>query len=84
MNATMRVYSLDGWQALAQAIVKQAAEDWRTAHKRMKRQNTDTRANLALIRDVESFFRGPAPEFLCDVNGQYILSLLREEVREAV
>lgn len=83
MNATTRVYSYNGWQALAQAIIKQTVEDWRVAQKRMKRPHTDTRGNLAMIDECERFLKGPTPNFLCDINGQYILRKLKEELKSA-
>ena len=56
--------------ALAHAIIKQAAEDWRTAW-----QKADER----LQREVEKFFRSSWFAQLTDLDGEYLLQRLRQE-----
>lgn len=80
MNNTARVYAMDGWTALGQAIVKQSVDDWRMAQRRRRNPHLDTNENAAMIRECESFLRSPTPEYLTNVHGPYILKKLKEEL----
>lgn len=83
MNATIRVFNEDGLQALAQAIVKQAADDWRMAMKRRRNPRLDTKENSRTIRETEAFINSAAPENLTGAYGPYIMSRLRREFPDA-
>lgn len=81
MNNTTISFSRNGWQALGMAIVKQAVDDWRTAHRNLRRTYCDSRAESEMIRECERYLCSPYPEFFADVNGKYIMRKLREEVK---
>lgn len=78
MNATTRSFNYDGWQALAQAVVKQAADDWRTGQRRKRNPRLDTKENGQMIRECEAYIVS-ATETLTGANGHYIMRKLREE-----
>lgn len=70
---------MDPYEALANAIIVQAATDYRQAHKKLKRFPGDAQS-LRMIADCESFFLGDWISALTDVNGEFILRKLEEEV----
>ena len=70
---------MDPYEALANAIIVQAASDYRSAHKKLKRFPGDPQS-LRMIADCESFFLGDWISALTEVNGEFILRKLEEEV----
>lgn len=80
MNNTAMVYSPDGWQSLGMAVIKQAADDWRTAHRRLKFPLANEKTETGMIRECERFLRSKLPNIYCDVDGNYILKKLKEEL----
>ena len=65
----------DGFERLAQAIILQAAKDYRGGLKRYKRtgrENDD-------VRRGERFFKSDWFKMLSGVDGEYIIKKLREE-----
>ena len=69
-----------GFEMLANAIVKQAADDYRKAHKMLLKDPKNPTARK-WIREVEEFLRSQWFDALTDVDGEYILQKLKEEVR---
>ena len=67
------------WEDLANAIVLQAVKDYRQARKRV-RMLPDQKAAQARIREVEQFLLSRWYAQLTDVNGEWLLKKLREEV----
>ena len=62
---------MNGFQALANAIVQQAAEDYRSALKlNDKRQ----------MHELERFFRSAWYSALTDIDGEWLMNKLREEM----
>ncbi len=66
------------FEMLANAIVKQAADDYRNAKRALKRAS-DVYQAKEQIRDVETFFRSKWYQFLTSVDGEYFLRRLEEE-----
>lgn len=67
------------WEELAQAIILKAVEDYRKARRKV-RHFPDQKGAQATIREVERFFRSPWFAQLTDVDGEYLLRKLKEEV----
>lgn len=70
-----------GYEALANGIIIQAANDYRKALKRLYQHPNDYEAKSE-IRELERFFRSDWYEFLTDVDGEYMIKRLREDFRE--
>ena len=62
------------WENLANAVVVQAADDYRKTLRRLKRRPKDQR------RMLERFFRSGWFETLCDLDGRALIWKLRMEV----
>lgn len=73
--------AMDPYERLANAIVLQAVEDYRTALKCLNR-NPENRTALADRREIERFFRSDWYKCLTDVDGEMIIQKLNEEVGE--
>lgn len=71
---------MDPYEALANAIVIQAATDYSNAHKKLRRFPGDP-ASLRMIAECERFFLGDWITHLTEVDGKYILQKLEEEVK---
>ena len=67
------------WENLANAIILKAVEDYRIARRRF-RHFPDQKASQAMIREVERFFLSRWFAQLTDVDGEYLLRRLKEEV----
>ena len=67
------------WQNLADAIVIQAAKDYRQMLKRLNRKSNNETAKTA-IRRIEQFFRSEWHETLTGVPAELLIRKLREEV----
>lgn len=61
---------------LCNAIIEQAAKDYRSA---LAKQRVDGKPSKWVINEVESFFHSAWYAQLTDVDGDYILRLIREE-----
>ena len=70
--------NMDPYQALANAIVQTAAEDYRAALKRLER-NPENHIARHEANDIRKFFRSQWYEMLTDVDGEYLLRLLDAE-----
>ena len=64
---------------LANAIIIQAAKDYRAALRRQRR-NPDSEAARRVISEVERFFRSEWFNCLTDVKGEYLIERIRKEV----
>ena len=70
---------MSGYQALANAIIIQAAKDFKAAYKRMKRFPNDSRAQDE-VRDITKFFCSQWFEMLSDVDGPTLLRTIKDEI----
>lgn len=68
----------DPWEELANAIVVQAAHDYRLAKKRLDKPDLRYTA-LNMISDCEQFFRSGWFSTLTKVDGERLLRMLEEE-----
>jgi len=68
----------EGLDRLCQAIIVQAAKDYRTALRNLKK-NPHSGGAKSTIREIERFFRSQYYESLTDVDGEYLIRKLREE-----
>ena len=66
------------WEDLANAIILQAAEDYRICRRRIRRW-PDQKESQAIIREVEHFFRSRWFNQLTDIDGKALIRNLREE-----
>lgn len=71
---------MDGYERLANAIVKKAADDYRQALKDLKR-NPNYPAAQHMKNDCERFFQGQWITCLTTVDGPWLMRRLREEMR---
>lgn len=69
----------DGYEALANAIVKLAAEDYMRALKSLKR-NPASRTARQEKEDNERFFRSGWYSTLTSVDGEYLIRRMKEAV----
>ena len=70
---------MDPYIRLANAIIIQAGKDYVAALKKLKngRRNTDAEAE---IKSIERFFRSDYYSMLTDVDPEFLIRKLREEV----
>ena len=70
----------DPYESLANAIVIQAAKDYKTAYKKSQKRSQckETQRELA---DLESFFRSDWYRTLTSVDGEMIMARIRKECR---
>lgn len=66
------------WEALANAIIEQAAVDYRAAWKKLKKNPYNVTAQRT-VRGVEAFFHSDWFRSLTTVKGPRILKMLKEE-----
>ena len=69
---------MDPYEKLANAIVIQAAKDYRTAERKLKR-NPRNQLAKAEADSIERFFRSDWYKCLTEVDGEMVLRKLREE-----
>ena len=79
--ARARESQLDNFQELAEAIVVQAARDYR-AGKKLLFKNPNSQRGKELVEDVIRFFRSEWIMVLTNVDGTYIQRKLDEELKE--
>ena len=72
--------NIDGYVMLAHAIVEKAGKDYRAVLKKLKRHPEDSRAQYEK-GSIERFFREDAEAYM-DIDGEYIIDRMREEVDE--
>ena len=71
--------SLDSLTALANAIIVQAAKDYRRALRKQKKDPGNVSAKIP-IEEAEQFFRSDWYRILTTVDGETLIKQLREEV----
>ena len=72
-------YGSDPYQNLANAIVAQAAQDYLSALKKLKK-NPRNRIAMDEAMQLEKFFHSGWYEILTDVDPDYLIRKLREKV----
>jgi len=70
----------DPYENLANAIVLQAVKDYRNALKRLKKKSGN-KAVMADALECERFFRSGWYKTLTSVDGEYLITKLREEAK---
>lgn len=69
------------YEALANAIVLQAVNDYRAVLKKVKK-NPNNRTALDEALQIERFFRSQWYQVLTSVDGEYLINRLRREASE--
>ena len=69
----------ENWEALVQAIILQAVEDYRKCRRLVRRKPNQFEAQK-MIREVERFLRSEWFKQLSAADGNMILELLKKEV----
>jgi hypothetical protein len=69
---------MTGYQALANAIIIQAAKDYKAAVRLLKR-HPDSRSGMDTAMEIERFFHSPWYNVLTNVDPDYLIQKLREE-----
>lgn len=84
MKMYERFHGKDPYQNLANAIVLQAVQDWRTAYRACRRSYNDVISKGHMI-ECEGFFRSAWFRFLTNdnIDGRELIKLLREQEDEA-
>lgn len=72
---------MDGYQKLANAIIVQAAKDFRAAYKRLKRF-PENRSVQSEVQSLTKFFCSQYFELLTDVDGPSLLHRMMREIDE--
>jgi hypothetical protein len=74
---------MSGYEALANAIIIQAAKDFKAAYKRMKRFPNDARAQDE-VREITKFFCSQWFVMLSDVDGPTLLKKMKDEIDSGI
>lgn len=69
---------MTGYEALANAVVEQAAKDFRAAQRKLREEPENVIARRTL-HEIEVFFKSTWFTVLTSVDGPSILKLLKEE-----
>ena len=69
---------MNEYEALANAIVEQAAKDYRAARKKLAKNPYNPSAQKT-VRDVEEFFHSDWFRVLTTLDGEQLLTMLKEE-----
>ena len=69
------------WEEMANAIIIQAAQDWREA-KRILRSDPDNRDAAQTVAEAEAFFLSEYYSALTTCNGKTLLNRLRKEFED--
>ena len=72
----------DPYERLANAIVLQAVSDYRVALKKIK-AHPKNRGAISEALEIEKFFRSGWYSQLTDVDGEYLIRRLQDEVRQS-
>ena len=73
--------SLDSLTALANAIIVQAAKDYRRALRKQKKDPGNVSAKIP-IEEAEQFFRSDWYRILTTIDGETLIKQLKEEVTD--
>lgn len=71
------------YEALANAIVLQAVNDYRAALKKVKK-NPQNKIAIDEALQIERFFRSQWYQTLTSVDGEYLINKLRKEASESI
>lgn len=74
--------SEDPYEALGNAIILQAVKDYRVALKRIK-HNPKNRIAIDEALTIEKFFRGPLFGVITNVNPEFLIGKLQDEIRQS-
>ena len=74
----VRKNDLDPYESLSNAIVAQAATDYRTAMRALQ-NNPESKIALSEVRDIRKFFRSGWYSLLTSIDGEYLIEKLNEE-----
>lgn len=80
MKKENQTYNIDGYKNLANAVVVQAARDYRSALKRLWRRPDNVEANK-MKNDCERFFKNEIEPYT-DLDGLTLMRMIREKVGE--
>ena len=72
----------DPYERLANAIVLQAVPDYRVALKKIK-AHPKNREAISEALEIEKFFRSGWYSILTDVDGEYLIRRLQDEIRQS-
>ena len=72
----------DPYERLANAIVLQAVSDYRVALKKIK-AHPKNREAIGEALEIEKFFRSGWYSILTDVDGEYLIRRLQDEIRQS-
>ena len=72
----------DPYERLANAIVLQAVADYRVALKKIK-AHPKNREAISEALEIEKFFRSGWYSILTDVEGEYLIRRLQDEIRQS-
>ena len=72
----------DPYERLANAIVLQAVADYRVALKKIK-AHPKNREAISEALEIEKFFRSGWYSRLTDVDGEYLIRRLQDEIRQS-
>ena len=72
----------DPYERLANAIVWQAVSDYRVALKKIK-AHPKNREAISEALEIEKFFRSGWYSQLTDVDGEYLIRRLQDEIRQS-
>ena len=72
----------DPYERLANAIVLQAVADYRVALKKIK-AHPKNREAISEALEIEKFFRSGWYSMLTDVDGEYLIRRLQDEIRQS-
>ena len=70
------------YERLANAIVLQAVSDYRVALKKIK-AHPKNREAISEALEIEKFFRSGWYSILTDVDGEYLIRRLQDEIRQS-
>ena len=72
----------DPYERLANVIVLQAVSDYRSALKKIK-AHPKNREAISEALEIEKFFRSGWYSILTDVDGEYLIRRLQDEIRQS-
>ena len=72
----------DLYERLANAVVLQAVSDYRVALKKIK-AHPKNREAISEALEIEKFFRSGWYSILTDVDGEYLIRRLQDEIRQS-
>jgi len=76
-----RMFGQENWEDCANAIIVQAAKDYREARKTLREQPEDLDAQVTIL-EVKDFFLSPWFGMLTTLKGEKLLKMLKEEDAE--